>query len=235
MNRCSEWQERAALFAGGDLPPAETSEVEAHLAGCPSCQASRLNCAPISIYSAPDIRGPSRPNRYVRLRARIMQRVDAGSRGVGLGGSPFWPSLLSRRCYLRSSGRSPRCAQSPQDAFRRPHPECLRLSTQVQRCAALSPLQSLAAASPPGRHHTLAGSFEKAAALYARAGTPLGEGRGSGRRRIARRRRWRRSFPPRWAHLRQRPQPPPSRLVVKLLTNDPNVVIYWITDTKGDY
>jgi hypothetical protein len=24
-------------------------------------------------------------------------------------------------------------------------------------------------------------------------------------------------------------------IVVKLLTNDPNVVIYWITDTKGDY
>jgi hypothetical protein len=29
-------------------------------------------------------------------------------------------------------------------------------------------------------------------------------------------------------------EPPAERLVVKLLTDDPDVIIYWITDSKGE-
>jgi hypothetical protein len=34
---CTQWEERVALFAGGDLAAAEAAEVERHLAGCADC------------------------------------------------------------------------------------------------------------------------------------------------------------------------------------------------------
>ena len=35
---CREWEERLALYAGGDLGRSEAEEVERHTAGCPGCQ-----------------------------------------------------------------------------------------------------------------------------------------------------------------------------------------------------
>jgi predicted anti-sigma-YlaC factor YlaD len=35
---CSEWEQRIALAAGGDLDRAEAAEVETHLAGCADCR-----------------------------------------------------------------------------------------------------------------------------------------------------------------------------------------------------
>jgi hypothetical protein len=34
---CVDWEERVAMHAGGDLTPAEFTDVERHLAGCPAC------------------------------------------------------------------------------------------------------------------------------------------------------------------------------------------------------
>ena len=36
-------------------------------------------------------------------------------------------------------------------------------------------------------------------------------------------------------HARPRPATPPEPFVVKLLTDDPDVIIYWISDTRGDF
>ncbi len=231
MNRCSEWQERAALFAGGDLPPAETSEVEAHLAGCPSCQAfaSELR-ADLDLLRAGHS-GAVAPEHYVRLRARIMQRVDAESRRWS-----WWKpvlafavvaALLFAFFWTKPALRPIAARRVPASAPRVPAP-AHRFSDAPRFAARARPPHHRRAAITPLRE------FEKAAALYARAGTPLGEGRA-------------------WEKANRAPQaletlvsapvgtpaPAPATaaepLVVKLLTNDPNVVIYWITDTKGDY
>ena len=35
---CLDWEERIALYIGGDLPPSDNGAVEMHLAECPGCQ-----------------------------------------------------------------------------------------------------------------------------------------------------------------------------------------------------
>jgi len=195
MNQCSEWQERVALFAGGDLPPAETAEVETHLADCACCRgfASELRADLVSL-RARHSRAIA-PEHYVRLRANVMQRVDAESRrwswwkpalafavAAALLFAFFWPKPAPHPAVARRTP-GPAPSHSPAPAHRRIDAPRFAVRTR-----------------PPHRHRPAT------IAVSVPVGTPA-----------------------------PAPDTAAEPLVVKLLTNDPNVVIYWITDTKGDY
>ena len=187
---CSHWEERIALHAGGDLPPAEAVEVERHLRECAGCQvlASGLQRSLALLREAHD--EPLAEAHFSAVRARVVAELEqerrrgalwARRRAWGYGLAVVAVALLAMLA-LRP-GRVPVVANT----------------NRSLTVAALSPPVAVArepAAAPP-------------------------------QRRVARRKASRASAP----------QVVPDRepLIVKLLTDDPNVVIYWIADRKrGD-
>src|SRR5690349_11245541 len=78
---CATWEERIALYAGGDLKREETAGVERHLAECPGCQifASGLMEAMGAMRSAHA--EEISPAHYTALRARVLAAVERERRG----------------------------------------------------------------------------------------------------------------------------------------------------------
>jgi hypothetical protein len=75
MRACTDWEERVALAAGGDLPSAEAAEAEAHLAQCAACREFTAE-----IRAAFDLLREAHaemitPAAYTAVRARVMARV----------------------------------------------------------------------------------------------------------------------------------------------------------------
>jgi len=185
---CGDWEERIALHAGGDLPPAEAAEVERHLGECAGCQVleSGLKQSLALLKEAHD--EPLAPAHFSAVRARVVAELEqerrrgtlwARWRAWGYGLAAVAVALLVMLA-LRP-GRIP-----------------VRRTVAVARTN-----RSLAVAAPP-----VVAVREPAAPR-------------------AHRRVVRRAAP---ANV-----PDPEPLMVKLQTDDPNVVIYWIADRKkGD-
>jgi hypothetical protein len=182
---CANWEERIALYMGGDLRAAESPEVERHLAECPGCQVFasgiRESLAVLREAHAEDVDELA----FVAVRARVLSRLERGH-------APLWRSawvygllaaaLLLAMVWMRPAGP-------------KPHIEAVRHQAPVPQ-AVVTPIP----VEP----------------------TPVRVVR-------AHRRRHRRPIgPPLIAASPEKP------LVVKLVTDDPNVVIYWITDTRGE-
>ncbi|MGA9626465.1 MAG: zf-HC2 domain-containing protein, partial [Bryobacteraceae bacterium] len=72
----SDWEERVALHAGGDLPPAEAAEVERHLRECAACQvlASGLKQSLALLKEAHN--EPLAPAHFSAVRARVMAELE---------------------------------------------------------------------------------------------------------------------------------------------------------------
>ncbi len=70
---CSEWEERLALYAGGDLASAE---VERHVAECASCQLllSELRQTLALVQAAHG--EPIDPAHFAAIRARVLAEID---------------------------------------------------------------------------------------------------------------------------------------------------------------
>ena len=176
---CRDWEERIALHAGGDLPPAEAAEVERHLRECAGCQmlASGLKQSLALLKEAHD--EPLAPAHFSAVRARVVAELEQKRR-------PLW-------AWAWSFGLA---------------------------AAAVALLVTLALR--PGR------TPERRAPVVAVNHPPVVVARGS-------------VVPPPPPHPRVarrvvRPivpdAPDPEPLIVKLQTDDPNVVIYWIADRK---
>src|SRR5271157_1839668 len=73
---CRDWEERVALHAGGDLPPAEAAEVERHLRECGGCQvlASGLKQSLALLREAHD--EPLAAAHFSALRARVVAELE---------------------------------------------------------------------------------------------------------------------------------------------------------------
>jgi anti-sigma factor RsiW len=182
---CTHWEERIALYAGGDLPAAEAAEVERHLGDCPGCQvfASGLK---ESLHLLQGIHQEEiAPAHFAAVRARVIAELEGSLR-------PWW-----RKAWVYGLAAAAAAALILMLAW---HPAA---PMQPRRMAVQAPPPQQIEVTPPApvvprvtkAHHV----------------------------------RRRRTQPP--AALPAEPGPP---IVVKLLTNDPDVVIYWITDNSGE-
>lgn len=176
---CLQWEERVALYAGGDLAGAEAQAVQLHVAECPGCQVL-LSGLRESLAMMQEAHGEAvDAAHFAAVRARVMAEVE------GRQGSRWWrlawmPALVA--------------AAAVAFAILWPRPE-LRMAV---------PMPS-APTSP---------AIAKVKLPVARP-MPV------------------RVSPPVVANVRLQ-QEPAQPVVVKILTNDPDVVIYWITGTKGE-
>ena len=70
---CAAWQEKLALFAGGDLTREEAADVESHLAECAACRAAEQELAEVRLLLF-SLRTVSEDELAV-MRAGVMRRV----------------------------------------------------------------------------------------------------------------------------------------------------------------
>ncbi|HXB72571.1 MAG TPA: zf-HC2 domain-containing protein [Candidatus Acidoferrales bacterium] len=168
---CKDWEERIALHVGGDLPAAERSAVERHLAECGGCQVlwSGMKESLELLHGAHA--EPLPPAAYTAVRGRVMAELAAG-----------------RRVWWRWAGGLAAAAAI-----------VIMVALAVWPEPRVAPLPRIALAIPPAPelHLTLAPHAFRAAPLSRAA-------------RVSKR----------------SPQP----LLVRLITDDPNIVIYWIAD-----
>jgi anti-sigma factor RsiW len=182
---CGEWEERLALYAGGDLVPAEKAEVERHLQDCTGCQVF-LSGLSEGLQVLRDAHAQEvAPAHFAAVRARVLAELGRGRRRWWLQRWAFGLAtaalLLLVVLWMWPARRSA------------PQPQVVRVS----------PAPEVPVTAPKGP-----------------APAPVPH--------VSRRART-----PRPA----RPKPvvePAKPLVVKLVTDDPDVVIYWLTETRGD-
>jgi anti-sigma factor RsiW len=175
---CSDWEQRIALHAGGDLPPAETAEVERHLRECAGCQvlASGMKQSLAMLKEAHD--EPLAPAHFSTVRARVMAELEQKRR-------PLWAWAWS-------------------------------FGLAAAAVALLATLALRPGRMPERRAPVVAANRPPVVVAHEPAVTPPPH------RRVAR--RVVRPIVP--------DAPDPEPLIVKLQTDDPNVVIYWIADRK---
>jgi anti-sigma factor RsiW len=167
---CPEWEERIALYGGGDLPPNEMAETDRHLAQCAPCRefAQGVNWSLAIVRSAHS--EPIPPAAFTALRARVLEQLARERR-------PPW----------RLAWIVPLVAAA-----------VLTVTLVLPRRVA--PIRT--AVTPPP-----APLFEPVAPATEEPITP--------------------KRPPRARRL-PKPRAPAEPLMVKLITDDPDVVIYWI-------
>ena len=175
---CSDWEERIALHAGGDLPSEEAAEVERHLRECAGCQvlASGLKQSLALLKEAHD--EPLAPAQFSAVRARVVAELEQARR-------PMWQWAWSLGLAAALVALLVMLALRPGRT-----PVAVR-SNRSLTVAALSPPAVRESVSAPPPH-----------------------------RRVVRRK------------VNREPTPQLEPLIVKLQTDDPNVVIYWIADRK---
>ena len=175
---CSDWEERIALHAGGDLPSEEAAEVERHLRECAGCQvlASGLKQSLALLKEAHE--DPLPAAHFSAVRARVVAELEQARR-------PMWQWAWSLGLAAALVALLVMLALRPGRT-----PVAVRSNRSL----------TVAALSPPGVRESVS------------APPP--------HRRVVRRK------------VNREPTPQLEPLIVKLQTDDPNVVIYWIADRK---
>jgi anti-sigma factor RsiW len=75
---CVEWEERVALYAGGDLAPAEAQALERHVAECSGCQVL-LSGLSESLALIRDAHAePVEAAHFAAVRARVLAELERG-------------------------------------------------------------------------------------------------------------------------------------------------------------
>ena len=190
---CVEWEERIALYAGGDLVPAEAQAVERHAAECAGCQ-MLLSGLRQSLALVREVHGePIEAAHFAAVRARVLAELE---RAPAHRWRFAWGFAMAAAAAVLLIAIWPRPERKTVSHALVPVPAVSRggADPQVRR-------------GPPGP--------PVRASRTARAQRKAGPGR-----------------PPRT--MASAPPEPAEPMVVKLLTNDPDVVIYWITSTKGE-
>lgn len=179
---CGDWEERIALFAGGDLGPAQASEVERHVAECAGCQmllsGLRQSLELLRAAHAESVE----PGHLAAVRARVLSQIEHQHR-------PFW-----RKAWVYAVAAAAVVLWVVARPGVKPRPTVAMVTPQRQ-----------AAVAPP-----IAPPVEAAAARPA-----------PGRRKPA-------------AKAVLPELKPAETVLVKLETDNPDVVIYWIAESKGE-
>jgi hypothetical protein len=172
---CGDWEERIALYAGGDLASADAQALEGHLAECAGCQLL-LSGLRENLGWLRDAHGePVEAAHFAAVRARVLAKLEPRGR-------ERW-----RYAWL--------CAMAV---------AAMVLLVAVWR----RPPQTLVLPMPPA----------PAAAVAQVVRTPVA--------RAMHRKRAR--------SVVVKPEGKAGPLLVGLVTDDPDIVIYWIADSKGE-
>jgi hypothetical protein len=174
---CREWEEKIALYAGGDW---ESGELERHLEQCAACREFAA-AVKDSLQILREAHGqPLKEGQFAAVRAGVFQRLRRQRRWT------WWPAWAGAAAAVALAASSLWLGQSRRTmppAAARPKPAAVAVAQE----AVATPVAPKPAPPRP-------------------------------RQRV-----------------RKKPPPPaPQPLLVKLITDDPDVVIYWIADPKGD-
>lgn len=182
---CADWEERIALYEGGDLAPDESAEVERHLAGCAGCQVFASGIRESLALLREAHAEPLDDSAFAAVRAGVIGELERRP---------------ARRWWLVLAAAAAAALMVAIFAIRTTPPQpvvAVRTEAPPRRVEIPRPVEA-SPAPPP--------------AVVVRV-----------------------------HHRRPRPHPaeetpkaetPP--LVVKMVTDDPNIVIYWIADTRGE-
>jgi hypothetical protein len=171
---CGEWEERIALYVGGDLAGPAAAEAARHLGECAGCQvfASGLRATLETLREGHREEIPQA--HYAAVRARVLAELRPRIRWGWVWGVAAAIGVVAAVGVERQL----RVPELPAVALRTPGAPAAGYAVPV------------VAVARPARVHKAAPA---------------------------------------------RPSQPGEELVVKIETADPDVVIYWITETKGDY
>ncbi|HEY1341088.1 MAG TPA: anti-sigma factor [Bryobacteraceae bacterium] len=182
---CGNWEERIALYLGGDLDAAEGADVERHLAECVGCQVFASGMKDTLALLRDVHREEIAPAHFTAVRARVLDRLAGGRKRSWVWGLAAAAALA----VVLALAIAPRGVRQPQHVAvvtPAPPPPPPRVEAQIVR----------AKVAPRPRP----------------------------RRRVA------------MAKAGPKVQAPPAAepLVVKMETSDPNVIIYWQVDSRGE-
>jgi anti-sigma factor RsiW len=186
---CGDWEERIALYAGGDLPAAEASGVERHVAECAGCQLLLSGLRESLELLRETHAEPVEAAHYAAVRARVLSELERGRR-------PWWRQAWVYAMVVAAMVVS--VAVWPR---------------APKRIAVVNPPMASPVPPVPSVAQIKLGTVSERPALP----------------------RHRRPSPKSAVEvIAVKVEKPAEPLVVKLLTDDPDVIIYWITDTKGE-
>jgi len=181
---CKDWEERIALYVGGDAAPAEATEVERHVSECAGCQVFASGMKQSMGLLREEHEEPLDEAHYAAVRARVIAEIRTER-------APW-----RRRAWLCGLVAGAVAALVLVSVRQAP-----KKRVEIARVAA--PQASGAAVVP---------------APNANPGVDRGPG---GPTHIRARRPMQR-------------RQPAETVLVKLETDNPDVVIYWIAERKGD-
>lgn len=182
---CANWEERIALYEGGDLAPDEAAEVGRHLAGCAGCQVFASGIRQSLALLREAHAEPLDASAFAAVRARVIGELERRP-------APRWWLVLGAACAaaLVVAMFAVRATPPPKPAvaFRTEPPPRVEIPRPVEATHAPPPAVVVRVHHRHPRPHS--------------------------------------------AEETQKAETQP--LVVKMVTDDPNIVIYWIADTRGE-
>jgi hypothetical protein len=186
---CRDWEERLALYAGGDLPKDEAVQVERHLGECPGCQLFSSGMTESQELLQQWHREPPAPVHLAAVRARVLAELERERR-------PFW-----RRGWVFGFAAA--------------------AAALLVAPAVLPPVRSLLAPGHrPGKPPEGASEHPPVSLLGVTKQRDEGVPRGPG-------------GPPHQRSARPKAQPG-EPMLIRMVSDNPDVVIYWIADTRGE-
>jgi len=226
---CRDWEERMALYAGGDAGPAEAAAVERHAAECAGCQALLNGLRQNMELLRGAHREPVEAAHFAAVRARVMEEIGRESK-------PWWWRQWALGCVVAAAVAMAVLAVRPAGKARREVSVVKSVEAPKASQEMPKPVQEAGRLLRPGGVRVAVGSE---ADDEKRSRPPLA-GQLADDEKRSRLRTGELSAPPagqladdeRRSRLRTSELSAP--LVVKLITDDPDVVIYWITDGRGE-
>ena len=218
--KCMYSENDVALYVEGDVPPAKAREIQAHLSACIRCRDLAVELqesqAALKSLRQDNVSGTS----LALVRSQVLAEIQAGVRPVwgrwvyALAGAVF-VGVLAVGWMLEM--RRPR-VQEIVKSDPPPPQAAVPLTTVIIDANNDTNRQSVRGSTA----NDISGREKANKAAKAKSNVPLREGDVRQRRHEV-------------AHTEIQPEQsePAKPLVVKLLTDDPNIVIYWLIDNTG--
>jgi hypothetical protein len=205
---CRHSEHELALYVEGDLPPDKVSEVDVHLVSCVLCRELVEELRETqSVFKSMKQEAVS-PQALAHLRTRVLGEVAARNLRCGWG-----------RWVYALAGVGIVLAVSVGVVTRNPHRGAKVVSDPLPPLAALPLYQGESGGVDSARLTLPLAKGESREAAGGRSYTLLKNGKAKTKLMTR--------------HEPQIPSGPPKEITVKLLTDDPNVVIYWLVEQNG--
>ena len=181
---CRDWEERIALYAGGDATPAEAVEAERHVAGCAGCQVLLSGLRESLRLLRAEHQEPVEEAHFAAVRARVLAQIEsAPARWWKVWAYVLAAAVLAAMLLVAVRPGARPVPATPKMALVTPQPVQMPVAPLVSE----APDKAVVPALPRPRLRPVV-----------------------------------------------QQQEPAETLTVKLVTDNPDVVIYWIAEKKGD-